>query len=118
MIELEQDREEVHEAAVAISTLVVVSVIALSSLTVWIFTRSLRGHIRLETADAHWWKVVPESVKGIELHGFQAQTASARAVRAARVRLASYGWTDRDAGLVHVPIDVAMELYLAEQDAR
>jgi hypothetical protein len=30
-------------------------------------------------------------------------------------RLSQYGWVDRQAGLVHVPIDVAMELELAEQ---
>jgi hypothetical protein len=36
---------------------------------------------------------------------------------AARARLARYGWVDRPAGIVHVPIERAMELYLAAQQA-
>lgn len=31
-----------------------------------------------------------------------------------RQRLASYGWVDREAGLVHVPVERAVELVLAE----
>jgi hypothetical protein len=118
MTELEQDREDVSEVAVAASTFVVLSAIALSVLAVWTFTRSVRGHVRLQTEDVHWWKAVPESVHGVELRSLQEETASERAVRAARVRLASYGWADREQGRVHVPIDVAMELYLAGQDGR
>lgn len=31
-----------------------------------------------------------------------------------RERLATYGWVDREAGLVHVPVERAVELVLAE----
>jgi hypothetical protein len=31
--------------------------------------------------------------------------------------LASYGWVDRDAGIVRLPIEVAMQLWLAEHGA-
>ena len=30
-------------------------------------------------------------------------------------RLASYGWVDRQSGVVHIPIDAAMDLELTEQ---
>ncbi len=36
---------------------------------------------------------------------------------AARVRLGQYGWVNRAAGVVHVPIERAMELYLHQADA-
>lgn len=37
---------------------------------------------------------------------------------AARARLARYGWVDRSAGVVHVPIERAIELYLAGERAK
>lgn len=40
----------------------------------------------------------------------RAPAPSSRA--AARARLARYGWVDRSAGVVHVPIERAMDLYL------
>lgn len=41
----------------------------------------------------------------------RAAASSSRA--AARAHLARYGWVDRSAGVVHVPIERAMDLYLA-----
>lgn len=41
--------------------------------------------------------------QGIEMHG-----------HAARL-LTTYGWVDRDRGIVHVPIDVAFDLLLARE---
>jgi len=41
---------------------------------------------------------------------------SARAAEAAR--LSSYGWVDRRAGIVHIPIDRAIELIAAEAEEK
>ena len=42
-----------------------------------------------------------------------------RALRAAEAaQLGSYGWVDRGAGIVHIPIDRAMDLVAAEAGAR
>jgi hypothetical protein len=46
---------------------------------------------------------------------FHTDTAPERERRAAAERLAHYGWVDRRAGLIHVPLDVAIELFLAER---
>jgi hypothetical protein len=40
-------------------------------------------------------------------------------IRAAEIeRLSSYGWVDRKAGIVHIPIDRAIELIVAEEEKK
>jgi hypothetical protein len=50
----------------------------------------------------------------IDEEHFSERTAEERARAAADQRLDSYGWVDRERGIVHVPLAVAIELYLAE----
>lgn len=45
---------------------------------------------------------------------FMVPTEGERERQAAEERLRSYGWVDRARGIVHVPIEVAIEQYLGE----
>ncbi len=44
---------------------------------------------------------------------FAQQKSQQEIVRELRHRLQSYGWVDRERGIIHVPIERAIELYLA-----
>jgi len=56
----------------------------------------------------------PAAIGGIRQTLIEGAGESPRVARQ-RARLASYGWVDRAHGVVHVPIERAMELVLAEQ---
>jgi hypothetical protein len=58
---------------------------------------------------------VPEEVNAMELTLFDTELPSEMAVRQARAYLDSFGWIDPEAGIARVPIDVAIDLYLAER---
>jgi hypothetical protein len=58
----------------------------------------------------------PNEVSAIEQHVFTAAaTEGAGQKQAAERRLSSYGWVDRGRGVVHVPIERAIDLYVAEE---
>ncbi|XXF78117.1 hypothetical protein P2318_34500 [Myxococcaceae bacterium GXIMD 01537] len=48
---------------------------------------------------------------------FTLETRAARIRREQQRQLESYGWTDRDAGLIHVPVEEAKRRLLAEEGA-
>jgi hypothetical protein len=50
----------------------------------------------------------------LDIAPFALPTAAELAREAVAARLAAYGWVDRARGTIHVPLDVAIELYLAE----
>ncbi len=60
---------------------------------------------------------MPVEVNAIETRPFGDAAEGLEEHRAAEAWLSSYGWVDREAGLIHVPIDVAIDLYLARQRA-
>lgn len=51
----------------------------------------------------------------METRPFSVEAQGLEATRLAERHLHSYGWIDRDRQIVHLPIDVAIELYLANQ---
>lgn len=50
----------------------------------------------------------------LDVSPFQLPTEAELLRAAAAERLRAYGWVDRAAGIIHVPLDVAIALYLAE----
>lgn len=93
--------------------LVLLGVVAISALSVsWVFVRIPPNLAAREAApdidrDAPRvingvdWSLFSEAAPGIELREKQQQ------------RLRSYGWVDRDRGIVHIPIDDAIDIYLS-----
>ncbi|MBZ0237067.1 MAG: hypothetical protein K8M05_32355 [Deltaproteobacteria bacterium] len=58
----------------------------------------------------------PRERSAVEVHDFGLETDAERERREAGQRLRSWGWIDRNTGRIHVPLDVAVELYLNEQE--
>jgi hypothetical protein len=58
---------------------------------------------------------VPGEVNAMETRPFVVQAQGLEWNAANSDWLASYGWVDRARGIVHVPVDVAIDLYLARQ---
>lgn len=60
----------------------------------------------------------PTQVNAVEAELFDELTSGELDRLARRRRLESYGWVDPDRGIVHVPIELAIERYLVEEGGR
>lgn len=49
---------------------------------------------------------------------FDLETAAYEQHHRERLRLSSYGWADRESGMIHIPVERAMEELLAEQERK
>lgn len=93
--------------------LAIVTIVA--AIVVWVFFRALEGRAekkdRVEIAEAGLDRpqdAIPPAPR-LQIH----PVASWREFRNAEdARLSTYGWMDRSAGAVHVPVDRAMEIVL------
>jgi hypothetical protein len=98
---------------------VAIGVVLATILGVWVAwgigsctTRELGGRwARAGTAGER----VPPEVNAIETGTFRAQAQGIELNRRTEAYLSTYGWVDRNRGIVHVPLDVAFDLYLARQ---
>ena len=86
-----------------------------AALVVWVFFRALEGRAekkdRAEIAEAGLERPQDEipPAPRLQIH----PVANWRQFRSAEdARLATYGWMDRSAGAVHVPVDRAMDIVL------
>ncbi len=114
MSELRQDSERPYRMPVLASTFVVVSVTVGAFLVVPLSLGLLRGRVHDEPDKGDSWRKVPGQVAALELKGF----GTPAKVERDRERLRSFGWVDREQRRVHVPIEVAMDLYLARTRER
>jgi hypothetical protein len=71
--------------------------------------------MRLMPRKPRWYQHYPEEVSEVEALPFQQRTAAERTDQQARRRLESYGWVERGR-VIHVPIALAIEVYLREQE--
>lgn len=103
--EQEQDRVPIGKVAWATAFVVVVSALFVG------------GAALLSTAPARLGQPIQtttaEEVNEIETHTFDQMTAAERQAIAARMRLSSYGWVDRERRIIHIPLEVATDLYLS-----
>jgi hypothetical protein len=96
---------------------VIAATIAITAVSVWI-ARGLelgRRSAVLEDEPAQLYRM-PAEVSAMETQTFTLRAQGLEDHRAAERRLSSYGWVDRDQNLIHLPIDVAIQLYLAGQE--
>ena len=61
---------------------------------------------------------VPHPVAAVHEALFRTARAAPSLARRQRARLERYEWVDRDAGVVAIPVDRAIDLYLARRSAR
>lgn len=84
-------------------------------LIAWGIDACQRAALRADEVPATW-TTPPEEINAVEVAPFADITATKRDAVAELARLRSYGWVDRHTGVVHVPIERAMELYLSRQE--
>jgi hypothetical protein len=58
-------------------------------------------------------RTMPSTVSSVQT-GLFARAAGASSTNAEAARLRTYGWVDRERGLVHIPVERAMDLYIAQ----
>jgi hypothetical protein len=106
MIPIEQEPDRVPRGVVRISAVVVAAGIAASVGATLLLARGSLGEVL---------RAPPAPPARIDVRLFGLETEAERQYRLADERLRRYGWVDRGRGLVHVPLDVAIELYLEER---
>jgi len=109
MITIEQEPDRVPHRPLVTSAVVVLVAIA-ASVAVVILLAGRNLGLALDNIATQ-----PTPSARIETEPFAVETASERLQRAAVERLETWGWVDRTAGRIHVPLDVAIEIYLAEE---
>jgi hypothetical protein len=114
-----QDPERVSGGKVLIPTVLVLIAIALSAAA----ASFVSGYSPIEPITWHYARgterrVPPEVQELNEINVNLFRNALPEPARdTARQLLESYGWVDRDGGIVRIPINVAIELALREQEA-
>jgi hypothetical protein len=112
-MKLEAEPDRVERRFVVGVALVTLSITALACLVAWAVMRtaasqaSLTGVHRIRAQLPH----APANDLATDLFADE-QSASENQQKQASARLHSFGWSQPEHGLVHVPIDRAFELYL------
>jgi hypothetical protein len=105
-IEIEQEPDRVPRGLVRSGAAVTIGMIVASvGATLLLGWGGLHQALRIESR--------PPALLDRDL--FAGTTRAERLKRLAEQHLRSYGWVNRAAGIVHVPIDVAIESYLEEK---
>lgn len=102
---IEQQPESVPRGLVRRAALVILIGIVLSVLATALLDRGLGEQQSIST----------RAPRRIDQEVFSGPTRTERQLRQAAAHLRSYGWIDRERGIIHVPIDVAIDLYLTER---
>lgn len=115
-VEIEQEPDVVEERPLWISAAVIAAGIVVSfAATVWIMVRL--GYPLAGSPGGVVDPPIPNEVNQLESHVYQIETEGELGVYERRARLEGWGWVDADTGRIHIPIDVAIELYLGERAA-
>jgi hypothetical protein len=113
MSELRQDPDRVPGRVLWVGGAHAVLVIVASVAVVVGLAFVWRGRVVSNPGGA-WEERVPAGVSHVASAPYDRTSESEREARAAHERLSTYGWVDRANRRIHVPIDVATELYLQE----
>lgn len=91
----------------------VIATIVLSSLVAAALLRWTLGGLDVEHGVARARPATtPREISGIEQTVIDVDRGGLKLLRAQQERLESYGWVDRRAGIAHIPIERAFDLYL------
>jgi hypothetical protein len=107
--ELYQEEDRVPVAPVAIGTLVTLVISA--ALTIWAVSAlfSFEANLRPSGAFPETWIGFRRTVARVREDVF-GERRGPGLIASERAELRSYGWVDRDARVVHIPIDRAIEI--------
>jgi hypothetical protein len=115
-----QAQADEHVASFKVVAVGIVALIIFGAATVW-SSRILRGTTRTlqPTGPIAPGKDIGKAEIGIvDQTPFETTRGAERYRRRDLDRLNSYGWVDPDKGIIHVPIDRAIDRFLAEQQGK
>lgn len=95
-------------ALVLAALVLAAGLVAWSSLTLWV----REGHLRPSRVFPEARLGAPYTVAGVRQHTFDSYNESAERNRLQQRQLESFGWVDREHGLVHIPVERAIDLLL------
>lgn len=111
-MEMKQEPDQISKKAVVLGTLVLTVVSAAFVLAAWALDEPAGPEVTSP------WQVIPEEVNQIEVARFDEATAAERQTLAAGELLTSYGWVDQEAGVIRIPIERAIEIYLSRVEGK
>jgi hypothetical protein len=109
-----------HVASFKVVAVGIVSLLVFGAAVVW-SSRILRGTARTlqPTGPIAPGKDIGQAEIGIvDQTPFETTRGAERYRRRDLEMLSSYGWVDRDKGIIHIPIDAAIDRFLAEQQGK
>lgn len=112
MSQVEQEPDVVPSRGVLISLVATLATIALCTLVAWAIEVFGGGAVAARPAPA-----VPTEASAMERTLFDERAQGLESHDQAEHELGAYGWIDRERGIIHIPIDVAIDLTIARQEA-
>lgn len=102
----------------------------LPALLIAVVAAAWLGLVAVSLLAIHWWESEsrpPESagtparmgeteIANVNQRPFALEDEAPRLLRRQRARLRTYGWVDRGAGVIHLPVEQAVEQVLAEEE--
>ncbi|MCW5808601.1 MAG: hypothetical protein KIT31_39990, partial [Deltaproteobacteria bacterium] len=107
-----QEPDVVNRHAIAMSGIGVTVAIAVGVVVVFLLAGSSTRELAAGGATR---RGLPTEVSNVELAPFEAEAQGLEGNQYATHFLDTFGWVDRERGIVHVPIDTAIRLYLTRR---
>lgn len=112
MSQVEQEPDVVPSRGVLVSLVATLAIIALGTLVAWAIEAAGGA-----TGAARPAPAAPTEVNAMERTVFDERAQGLESRDQAEQALRAYGWIDRERGIIHIPIDVAIDLTIAGQEA-
>lgn len=111
-MEVEQERDFVHGRDATMVTILVIAVSTLFVLVAWALTVHWQGD---DATSVSALQPLPRDIGAMELTHIENEAPGLSLEAEQRRHLHGFGWVDREARLIHIPIEAAMKLYLERQ---
>jgi hypothetical protein len=92
----------------------IIVIVACALTAVGIEACGMRARDRQQAAEG---PPIPADINAVETRPFSVEAQGLEANQVAEQQLSTFGWIDRDRGVVHVPITVGFQLLLQKQGA-
>lgn len=114
-MKIEQENEVVRERTIFRIALIALGIGGAAILWVSFLLARYSAELRPSGSYPEKRLPAPTEVNHVEQSLFEGARSGGEIAAQQRDRLSRYGWVDRQEGIVHVPIERGMELYLARQ---
>lgn len=114
-MEIRQEEDILPSRPILRVGLIVIAVTIACSLWAWWLTRAYFGALRPSGLWPERDLPAPTEVNDIEQYDYDLPSEASRQRRATSSRLEGWGWIDREAGTVYMPIERAIDFYVDSQ---